>query len=40
MGLTKGNVELDHDGSALPAGLADYGYTGRVARVVSANTLA
>ena len=31
---------LDADGNALPAGLADYGYTGRVARVVKANELA
>ncbi|MDP5212612.1 hypothetical protein ORJ66_06105 [Pseudoalteromonas tunicata] len=30
---------LDHDGTPLPKGLEDYGYTGRLAKVGGANTL-
>ena len=30
---------LDHDGSPLPEGLSHYGYTGRLAKIVSENTL-
>jgi hypothetical protein len=30
---------LDHDGSPLPEGLADYGYTARLAKIVDTNTL-
>jgi len=30
---------LDHDGTALPDGLANYGYTGRLAKIVGVNTL-
>lgn len=30
---------LDHDGSPLPEGLADYGYTGRLAKIVDINIL-